>query len=79
MDLILENAEENCVNVVGVSDDPAAWTDRIREAIARFQSSIGQKSLELDFKVNGPLVRDGDKAQLGTALTEALHAGSCYA
>jgi hypothetical protein len=79
MDLVLESTEEKCVNVVGVSNDPAAWTDRIREATARFQSSIGQRALELGFKVRGPLMRDGDKAQLGAALTEALHAESRYA
>jgi signal transduction histidine kinase len=74
MDLVLEDPEENAVNVVGVSRDTTAWSNKIRDAMTRFNRSIERQAPELEIKVGGSWSRDSDKAQLHTALLEALSA-----
>jgi hypothetical protein len=79
MDLVLQSPEENAVNVLGVSSNPEAWANRIREAAASFHQSVGQQSTELEIKIEGPWMRDGDKTQLEAALLEALGATCSHA
>jgi signal transduction histidine kinase len=78
MDLVLHEPAENVVNVIGICQEPEAWTSRIREAIARFHRSVGHPATELEFKLGGSWSRDSDKAQLHTALLDALSARSCH-
>jgi signal transduction histidine kinase len=79
MDLVLQSTEEKAVNAIGVCSDVEAWSNRIREASTQFHKSVGQQAPELEIKTSGPWMRDGDKAQLHTALLEALGARACYA
>ena len=79
MDLVLQCTEEKAVNAVGVCGNVEAWTNRIREASTNFYRTIGQQAAELEIKPGGSWRRDGDKAQLHTALLEALGARTCYA
>lgn len=78
MDLVLQSAAENGVNLLGVCENSEAWASRIRAATARFHQSIGQKPTELEIKSLGSWKRDGDKAQLHAALLEALGARNCH-
>lgn len=79
MDLVLLSPGESAVNALGVCGDSEAWANRLREATARFYKSIGQQPTELEIKIRGRWMRDGDKAQLNAALLEALGTRNCYA
>jgi signal transduction histidine kinase len=73
MDLVLRDAEEDAVVVVGIAGDTEVWADRIREETARFHRSIGQQSPpELDIKTAGSWPRDTETAKLHAALLEGL-------
>ena len=74
MDLILEDPEQNGVNAVGLSRDTTVWSNKIRDAMTRFNRSIEKQGPELEIKVGGSWSRDSDRTQLHTALMEALSA-----
>lgn len=80
MDLILQTADEHVLHVLGVSRDPDAWANRLRDSIARFGRSVGpQAALELSIKAEGPWLRDMDRGKLSDSLVEWLGTGGCYA
>ncbi len=78
MDLALQSAEDQSVNMLGICGNPDAWSGKIRESIARFYRSMGQQPTELEIKVAGPWKRNGDPAELQAALFEALGRNFSY-
>ena len=69
MDLVLAGPDGKSVRAIGVCGDAQAWSDRIRQAIVRLQSSIGQPT-EMEITPAGQWKREIDKVQLRSALIE---------
>jgi hypothetical protein len=80
MDLVLQDAEGEAVNIVGIAGDTEGWINRMREEAARFQRSIGQQSPpELDIMTAGSWPRDTETTKLHAALLESLTARTSHA
>jgi signal transduction histidine kinase len=79
MDLVLQDADGDAVNVAAVCGDVDQWIGRLREQSARFYRSVGHQGSELDIKMIGSWSRDTDNATLQTALLECLNGRTCNA
>lgn len=80
MDLIFQDAGEHLLHLLGVSRDPEAWADRLRDSIARFGRSVGQRDiLEVSIKAQGPWSRDMERSKLSDALIECTATRSYHA
>jgi hypothetical protein len=79
MDLVWADIEGQMVKAIGVSQDPEAWGNRLRNEISAMSLRDDKKNaFELEIKKSGPWSRGTERAVMAKTLFECLCTGRCY-